>query len=318
LSSKGLLAQYSAKVKEVNLQLIPPFTFALLLVDLFARLQEKMIKILDIWTKSQTFSPAALARVQAIVDSTGTTGNVAQAGAGQGSTTPVGSPKVGSTSTGTAGPDAADLGRAGSTGVGTSTGTGAGAGVNGNATGQGEYSCHFFPLDLSPAIRRERYTRWDPVDVDVGVVCGLCLRFSDHGHGFDVGTVPPEDESRDGHAGPASAALEVVDREEGEGRGNDRPMPTLVFHPAAPRPVATFVTSSGQVDLLPHTGERRNTKLRKQRPDLRPGDHHAVDVVISRSQESISISNSGKRRDCIFGSYHRFRYTFRPFANDLR
>jgi hypothetical protein len=66
--------------------------------------QEKMIKILDIWTKSQTFSPAALARVQGIIDQTAPTGTSNTAGAtgtstgvsgannGMQSTTPPGSP----------------------------------------------------------------------------------------------------------------------------------------------------------------------------------------------------------------------------------
>lgn len=62
-----------------------------------------MIKILDIWTKSQTFSPAALARVQGIIDQTALTGtaNTAATGTSTGvfsanngmqSTTPPGSP----------------------------------------------------------------------------------------------------------------------------------------------------------------------------------------------------------------------------------
>jgi hypothetical protein len=63
-----------------------------------------MIKILDIWTKSQTFSPAALARVQGIIDQTALTGTSNTAGAtgtstgvssannGLQSTTPPGSP----------------------------------------------------------------------------------------------------------------------------------------------------------------------------------------------------------------------------------
>jgi hypothetical protein len=62
-----------------------------------------MIKILDIWTKSQTFSPAALARVQGIIDqtaptgtsntaATGTSTGVSGANNGMQSTTPPGSP----------------------------------------------------------------------------------------------------------------------------------------------------------------------------------------------------------------------------------
>lgn len=62
-----------------------------------------MIKILDIWTKSQTFSPAALARVQGIIDqtaptgtsntaATGTSTGVSGANDGMRSTTPPGSP----------------------------------------------------------------------------------------------------------------------------------------------------------------------------------------------------------------------------------
>lgn len=116
-----------------------------------------MIKILDIWTKSQTFSPGALARVQAVVDSTGTTvstGTPTAAGSGtpagtnagtaERSTTPIKSPRVSSVIAGGNTPLAVTNG-----GVTVGAGTGAGGG-----TITGKYSCFSFCSSFDLARRK--------------------------------------------------------------------------------------------------------------------------------------------------------------------